>query len=227
VSRPSIVTNNPRKEAALVKIRIGSVREQLGKGILGLAGGLLLGGAVLATTGCGSSSSTSTSPDPGGSNSNSNVTASFTANPGTHLAHTVTGPGQISLTVKGIDDGESDKRTIVFFYDAKGYSQGRGGLGFEGEVRNHKMKWYDSNGHNIAEDYHGVVFNPADTHTITLSWTAGGMSLSIDGAVRGTWSGSTTFPFTLGIGSAPNGPGGFAGAVYTNVTWPAGSTEAP
>jgi hypothetical protein len=197
-----------------------------GSRILGVAGALLLGGALLTLSACGKAKSTTpTSPTaPDTSNSAANVTATFTANPGVHMDYRVTGPGKITFTVTGVDDDEPDSRAIVYFYDFKGWTGGRGGAGFNGELRNHKFKWYDANGKIRAETYHGTVFHSRDTHNVVVEWSAGGMNCAIDGRLQ-QWGGPVAFPFTLGIGWPPGIRGGFAGAVYTNVVWPEGATK--
>lgn len=183
---------------------------------------------ALSTGGCGSADTPTTPEDEvGGSQI---ITESFTLQGTSYIRRQVTEPGQISFTIKGIDDGEPDNRAIVYFYDEQGYTGGVGGYGFEGELRNMKMKWYDIHGDNISENYHGVDFNEDQSYDIVLEWGTDFIKCSIDGNVINHTYGTTASTFTLGIGYPPAGlrdRGGFDGATYTNVIWPAGSTEIP
>jgi hypothetical protein len=183
-----------------------------------LVGGIL----VFGLTGCTKDDKSPTGPTEGG-----DTTASFTAVPRAYIRKQVTGPGKISFTVKGIDHDEPDSRAIVYFYDAKGYTGGVGDYGFEGELRNLKVKWFDTNGNNISEAYHFVHFTPPQSYNIVLEWGADFIKVMVDGVVVSHKFGSVAGTFTLGIGWPPvyiRDRGGFNGAVYTNVVWPEGAT---
>jgi len=168
---------------------------------------------ALAINGCGD---TTTTPEGGDT---------FTV-AGNTLSRTVTGSGKISFTVKGIDmDLEKDKQPIVFFYDSKGYGGGRTTGGFQGELRNYKLKYYSSNGQIASESYHGSRFSSSQSYNIVLEWQtgAGFVKSTIDGK-EFSKPGGVSETFTLGIGYAPTVPG-WEGAVYTNIVWPKGSKE--
>ncbi len=179
---------------------------------------------ALSSGGCGKADTTTTPEEE--VTSGENITETFTLDGKNYLRRTITEPGQISFTVKGIDDEEPDSRAVVYFYDEQGYSGGYGTLGFEGELRNKKVKWYDIHGDNIAEDYHGVTFDEDQSYDVVLEWGTDFIKCSINGNVVNHTHGDTNSTFTLGIGYPPAGlrdRGGFQGAVYTNVVWPEGS----
>jgi hypothetical protein len=175
---------------------------------------------ALAIGGCGSADNTSTSPDAAGVGGSS---SSFTVTKGASQTRTVKGSGKISFTVVGIDmDLDKDKQPIVFFYDAKGYGSGRTTGGFQGELRNFKLKYYGTSGQIESESYHGTKFRSTESYNITLEWKTGN-----DGYVQSTINGSVfqrgggvADTFTLGIGYPPGGVSGWDGAVYTNIKWP-------
>jgi hypothetical protein len=177
--------------------------------------------AVLALSigGCGDATTT-TSP--------SGSSTTFTVTPGGYERRQVTGDGSISFSVKGIDmDLDRDKQPIVYFYDSKGYGHGRTTGGFQGELRNYKLKYYHQNGKIASETYHGYRFSSSQTYTVVLEWKTGAngyVRSTVDGKVFEK-SGQVADTFTLGIGYPPPGTPGWDGAVYTNIVWPKGSTE--
>lgn len=172
---------------------------------------------TLATGGCGDVTT----------GSSDTSTATFTVTPGAYIRRTVTGSGKISFSIKGVDMGlEEDKQPLVHFYDDNGYGAGRKTGGFHGELRNYKLKYYDLTNRCVSESYHGYRFSSDVTYNVVLEWKTGG-----DGYVRSIVDGKAfekpgQLPetFTLGIGYSPNVPG-WDNAVYTNVVWPAKSTE--
>ena len=98
--------------------------------------------------------------------------------------------------------------------------------GFQGELRNYKLKYYGSNGKIASESYHGVKFSSSQTYNVVLEWKTGGggyVQSTVDGRPF-MKVGSVSETFTLGIGNAPTVPG-FQGAVYTNIVWPAGAKD--
>jgi len=169
---------------------------------------------------------TETTPPPvtgGGGNS-------FTVAAGTHQAVAVTGPGKISFTVVGINmDLEKDSQPIIFFYDGMGYTGGKGGSGgFNGDLRNYKLKYYDANGKIASESYYvepkGSTprWDPNVARTVSLEWGDGFLESTVDG-IPFRKTGSMPSSFTVGIGFPPSIRQGWTGAVYTNIVWPAGS----
>lgn len=194
--------------------------------ILALSASLLIAAFALTTSGCGKAD-LAAEPDDTSDGSQGIVTQSFTATPGAYVRYQVTGAGKITFNVTGIDmDLESDKQPIVYFYDNKGYGSGRTTGGFQGELRNYKLKFYDTNGNIASESYHGYSFRSSETYQVTLEWATGS-----NGFVASTVNGqefrkyaSVADTFTLGIGWPPSGDG-WNGAVWTNVVWPTGATQ--
>ena len=172
---------------------------------------------TLAIAGCGNV----TDPTSG------STTSTFTVTPGAKIERSVSGSGKISFTVKGIDmDLDKDKQPIVFFYDSKGYGSGRATGGFNGEVRNYKLKYYGTNGKNASETRHGTQFKSDQSYDVVLEWQTGGagyMKVTINGLALQK-PGGVAENFTLGIGYSPTVPG-WDGAVYTKIVRPSGSTE--
>lgn len=159
---------------------------------------------------------------------------SFTVTPGSYQRVQVTGPGKFSFTVVGINmDLDKDAWPIIFFYDGNGYTGGKGGSGgFNGDLRNYKLKFYDANGVIASESYYVQPkgntprWSSTVARNVTLEWGSGFVESTVDGipfrknaAVSGT--------FTLGIGFPPSIRSGWDGAVYSNIVWPAGSTKIP
>lgn len=172
----------------------------------------------LVIGGCGDTT-TSTSPS---------SSSSFTVTPGASLARNTTGDGKISFTVTGIDmDLDRDSQPIVFFYDSNGYGGGRTTGGFQGELRNYKLKYYGTHGEIESESYHGQRFRSTESYDIILEWKTGN-----EGYVRSTINGvpfekpgAVADAFVVGVGYPPAVRPGWDGAVYTNIVWPKGSTE--
>lgn len=156
----------------------------------------------------------------------------FTVSPGAYQAAEVTGPGRISFTVVGIDmDLDKDAYPIIFFYDSKGYTGGKGGSGgFDGDLRNYKLKFYDSNGVIASESYYVEPkgntprWNPAVARTVSLEWGSDFVTSTIDG-IPFRKPGSVSQTFIVGIGYPPSIRKGWDNAVYTEIVWPAGSTR--
>lgn len=157
---------------------------------------------------------------------------SFTVSPGSYQRVQVSAPGKISFTVVGINmDLDKDAWPIVYFYDSKGYTGGKGGSGgFNGELRSYKLKFYDANGVIASESYYVEPkgntprWNATSARTVTLEWGSGFLESTVDGIpFRKTASVAGTF--TLGIGYPPTIRPGWDGAVYTNIVWPAGATK--
>lgn len=172
---------------------------------------------ALGVSGCG----TATEPT-GGS------TTTFTVSPGDYLRRNTSGDGKMSFTVTGIDmDLDRDSQPIAYFYDSKGYGGGRSTGGFQGELRNYKLKYYGSHGQIESEDYHGQRFRSTETYNIVLEWktgTEGYVRSSVNG-VPFERPGAVSSSFTVGVGYPPAVRPGWDGAVYTNIVWPKGSTE--
>jgi hypothetical protein len=158
--------------------------------------------------------------------------AGFTVTPGAYQRVQVTGPGRISFTVVGIDmDLDKDAWPIVYFYDSKGYTGGKGGSGgFNGELRTYKLKFYDASGVIASESYYiepkgnTPQWNPAVARTVSLEWGADFVMSTVDG-IPFRKPGSVPPTFTVGIGYPPAVRPGWDGAVYTNIVWPAGSSK--
>jgi len=172
---------------------------------------------------------------PEGQPPTSGTANSFTVSPGAYQAAEVTGPGKISFTVVGINmDLDQDAWPIIFFYDSKGYTGGKGvkgGGGFNGDLRNFKLKFYDSNGVIASESYYVEPkgntprWEPAKARTVSLEWGPDFVMSTIDG-IPFRKAGSVSGTFIVGIGYPPSIRAGWDNAVYTNIVWPAGSTPA-
>jgi hypothetical protein len=156
----------------------------------------------------------------------------FTVSPGASQAVQVTGPGRLSFTVVGINmDLDKDAWPVIFFYDSKGYTGGKGGSGgFNGDLRNFKLKYYDANGVIASESYYVEPkgntprWNPAVARTVSLEWGSDFVTSTIDG-IPFRKPGSVAGTFIVGIGYPPSIRNGWDKAVYTNIVWPAGSTK--
>jgi hypothetical protein len=228
--------DTPTKEEYAVTIHAG-------KKIAGLAGMLIAGAFALSFSGCGKVHNTATSPDSPStttstttSATSADVTPSFTvSSSGAHLSRSVTGPGSISFNVKGISASDAnglDNHNIAFGYDSKGYyggsanSDGSSGNGFEFELRNQKLKCFGTDGVLMGSEgkRYGVPWNPSLTYSVKIEWTATNVILTVNGAVVENKPGKVANAFTLGIGYPPKVREGFAGAVYTDIHWPTGST---
>ena len=144
----------------------------------------------------------------------------------------VTGPGKISFTVVGINmDLDKDSQPIIFFYDSKGYTGGKGGSGgFNGDLRNYKLKFYDASGVIASESYYvqpkgnTPPWNPSVARTVSLEWGSDFVMSTVDG-IPFRKSSSVPGTFVVGIGYPPSIRSGWDGAKYTNIVWPAGSTK--
>lgn len=156
----------------------------------------------------------------------------FTVSPGAYQRVKVSGPGKVSFTVVGIDmDLDKDAWPIVYFYDDKGYTGGKGGSGgFNGELRTYKLKFYDANGVIASESYYVEPkgntprWDPNVARTVTLEWGPDFVESTVDG-IPFRKNASVPGSFTVGIGYPPSVRPGWDGAVYTNIVWPAGSTK--
>jgi len=173
---------------------------------------------TLAVSGCGDVNSPTSSSSGGDT---------FTVTSGASVRRTVTGDGKMSFSVTGIDmDLERDKLPIVYFYDDMGYGYGRTTGGFQGELRNYKLKYYGTSGQIESETYHHYTFRSTQTYNVVLEWKAGN-----DGFVRSTVdgqvfeaAGGVADSFTIGLGYPPLGSS-WDGAVYTKIVWPKNSKE--
>ncbi len=158
----------------------------------------------------------------------STSTTSFKVTPGDYMGRKVSGDGKISLTITGVDmDDQRDSQPLIYFYDGKGYGGGRTTGGFQGDLRNYKLKYYGSHGEIESESYHGTKFRSTETYNVVLEWKTGN-----DGFMRSTINGSVfekpgavADSFTVGIGYPPSVRPGWDGAVYTNIVWPKGENE--
>lgn len=172
---------------------------------------------TVAISGCGDATTTGSSS-----------TSSYTVSPGDYIRRSTSGDGKMSFTVTGIDmDLEIDNQPIVYFYDTKGYGGGRTTGGFQGELRNYKLKYYGSHGQIESEDYHGFVFRSNLSYDVVLEWktgTEGYVRATVNGAVCDK-PGAVADSFTVGVGYPPAVRNGWDNAVYTNIVWPKGSTE--
>ncbi len=163
-------------------------------------------------------------PTPGGE--------TFTVSPRDYRAVQVSGPGRLSFTVVGINmDLDKDAWPIIFFYDSKGYTGGKGGSGgFNGDLRNYKLKFYDANGVIASESYYVQPkgntprWEPTVARTVSLEWGSDFVTSTIDG-IPFRKPGSVAGSFIVGIGYPPSIRNGWDGAVYTNIVWPAGSVK--
>lgn len=173
---------------------------------------------TVAISGCGDATSTT----------GSSSTSSFTVTPGEYLRRSTSGDGKMSYSVTGIDmDLDRDSQPISYFYDSKGYGGGRSTGGFQGELRNYKLKYYGSHGEIESESYHGYRFRSDVVYNVVVEWKTGN-----DGYVRSTVDGkvfekpgAVADSFTVGVGYPPAVRPGWDGAVYTNIVWPKGSSE--
>lgn len=153
---------------------------------------------------------------------------SFIVTPGAHLARSVTGSGNISFTVTGIDmDLDKTTQPIVFFYDSRGYNSGGTTGGFQGDLCNYRLRYTSANGNLASNSSHGSRFISNQSYNVVLEWKTGN-----EGYVRSTINGkvfekpgAVANAFTLGIGYPPATSLGWDGAVYTNIVWPKDSTE--
>lgn len=128
-------------------------------------------------------------------------------------------------------DLDQDAWPIIFFYDSNGYTGGKGGSGgFNGDLRNFKLKFYDSKGVIASESYYvepkgnTPQWNPAVTRTVSLEWGPDFVTSTVDG-IPFRKAGSVSGTFIVGIGYPPSIRNGWDNAVYTNIVWPAGSTR--
>lgn len=182
-----------------------------------LAAILSIGALTLTIGGCGDAT-TSATPS----------SDTFTVEPYEYIRYSTSGDGKMSFTVTGIDmDKEIDNQPIVHFFDSLGYGGGRATGGFQGDLRNYKLKYYGSHGILESEDYHGFVFKSDQSYDIVLEWKTG-----IEGYVQATVNGAVCNKpgavaenFTVGIGWPPAVRNGWAGAVYTDIVWPKGSQK--
>lgn len=196
---------------------------------VGVAAGLLLGASVIGLSACGKSSSSPTEPDlPADQAQTANVTTSFTATGRTFIRKQITIPATMSFKLTGVDMSEDvDMEPLVYFYDQRGFSGGRGGRGFNGDLRNQKLKVYDVHddlmGHE-SERY-GYEWRSRDTVPCTISWDAGGVSINVGGATFRK-NGAVANTFTVGIGVPPESRPGWTGITFTDIVWPAGAVSA-
>jgi len=189
---------------------ISTVKKSHGKGIMAQATSLLLGGALLLMAGCSSDST------------GSSASSSLTVTPGANLRVEVKGAGKMSFKVKGIDMSlDKDSQPIVYFYDSKGFGGGRTTGGFQGDLRNYKLKVFDVNGElmgNESEKY-GYKWNAGDTVAVTIEWNSSSITARV-GGVTAVKEGSIPNNFTIGVGYPPTARNGWDGAVYTDINWP-------
>jgi hypothetical protein len=189
----------------------------------------IAGALAFSLAGCSKSSST-TAPDgtSGGSTSGGDVLASFTVAPGLNTNYQVNSlPATLTFNVVGIEN-EPDNQPIAFFYDAKAYTGGQtDGRGFNGEMRSQKLKVYAANGPLMGNESkkYGVNWKGSSTYKVKLEFTAGYVRLFVNDVQVEQKDGLVSSVFTLGIGWPPKIRSGFAGAVYTDVHWPIGSTK--
>ncbi len=187
-----------------------------------LASALSIAVLTLAIGGCGDATTTSATPDAAGVNG-----SSYAVSPGSYIRRSVSGDGKMSYTVTGIDmDLEKDNMPISYFYDSKGYGGGRTTGGFQGDLRNYKLKYYGSHGQIESEDYHGFVFRSSNSYNVVVEWKTGPegyVRATVDGKVCDK-PGAVSDSFTVGIGYPPAVRKGWDTAVYTNIVWPKGST---
>lgn len=171
---------------------------------------VLLGGALLMFAACSNSSS---GPDGGDS---------LSVSPGANLRVQVTKPGRLSFTVKGIDmDKDKDSQPIVYFYDGKGYGGGRSTGGFQGDLRNYKLKVFDVNGDLMGDESekYGYQWRTGDSVAVTIEWTTAAITARVGGTTA-VKEGAIPSSFTIGIGYPPTSRNGWDGAVYSGIDWP-------
>ena len=192
-----------------MKLRFHEGQRHSGNMTVGRASRLLLGGAMLFIAACSSSSGAD-----GGD--------TLTVTPGASLEAQVTKPGKMSFTVKGIDmDPEKDSQPIVFFYDSKGYGGGRTTGGFQGDLRNYKLKVFDVNGELMGDESekYGYEWRPEDSVHVTIEWNSTSLTATVGGTVA-VKEGPIPSNFTIGVGYPPSSRPGWDGAVYTDINWP-------
>jgi hypothetical protein len=200
-----------------------------GGGFLGLTAGVMLGSALFLIAACGSVDNNNPTGSTGGGTSG----GSFTSTGGSYQRVQVTGPGKISFTVVGIDmDLDKDSQPIVYFYDDQGYTGGKGGRKFNGDLRNYKLKYYDDTGKCVSESYYiqpkGSTprWRSTEARNVTLEWGDGFVESSVDG-IPFRKAGVIPSTFYVGIGWPPAVRSGWEGAVFTNIVWPKNSTKIP
>lgn len=213
-----------------MKHQIQRGRKRLGGTLLSIAAGLLFGFSLLTLSACGSSGSAPTEPpivdDPG--DDPVNTTPVFTADGGTFIRKRVTVPAKMTFKVTGVDgDDDRDMQPIVYFYDDRGFTGGRGGAGFNGDLRNQKLKVYDVNDDlmGFEGERYGYDWNSSDTVSVTIEWTAN----SVTAQVGDRWAvknGPVANTFTIGVGLPPSARPGWTGLTFTDIVWPAGSIDA-
>ncbi len=184
-------------------------KSQFGKKLMGQAACLLLGGSLLFLAACSDST---------GSDSNN----SLTVTPGGYLRVQVSGPGKMSFNVKGINmDLAKDNQPIVYFYDSKGFGGGRTTGGFQGDLRNYKLKVFDVNGELMGDESekYGYSWSSGDTVPVTIEWTSSSITARVGGKVA-VKEGSIPNNFTIGVGYPPTARNGWDGAVYSDINWP-------
>jgi hypothetical protein len=192
-------------------LRFHDGQRQFGKRMLGQMARLFLGGALLLSAACSSSSS-----------SGSDGGDTLTVTPGANMDVKVTKPGKMSFNVKGINmDPEKDSQPIVFFYDGSGYGGGRTTGGFQGDLRNYKLKVFDVNGELMGDESekYGYEWKSADTVHVIVEWNASSITTTVGGVVA-VKSGTIPSTFTIGVGYPPSSRPGWDGAVYTDINWP-------
>ncbi len=170
---------------------------------------LFLGSALLFLAACSDSTG-------------SDASNSLTVSPGANLRVEVTKPGKLSFTVKGIDmDPDKDSQPIVYFYDSRGFGGGRTTGGFQGDLRNYKLKVFDVNGDLMGDEFerYGYEWNAGDSVAVTIEWTASSITARVGGAVA-VKNGAIPSNFTIGVGYPPTARNGWDGAAYTNINWP-------
>lgn len=192
-----------------MRMQIHDGKRQLVNRRLRQAAHLFLGSALFFLAAC----SDSTGSDAGNS---------LTVTPGASLRVEVKGPGRLSFTVKGIDmDPDKDSQPIVYFYDSKGFGGGRSTGGFQGDLRNYKLKVFDVNGDLMGDEFerYGYEWNSGDSVAVTIEWNASSITARVGGAVA-VKTGAIPSNFTIGVGYPPTARDGWDGAVYTDIDWP-------
>jgi len=193
-----------------MKMRLHDGGKRFGKLMLGQATHALLVGALLVMAGCG------------GSGTGADAGNSLTVTPGANLRVNVSGSGKMSFTVKGIDmDLAKDNQPIVYFYDSKGFGGGRTTGGFQGDLRNYKLKVFDVNGAlmGVESEKYGYPWKSGDSVAVTIEWNSSSITARVGGIVA-VKNGSIPNNFTIGVGYPPSARNGWDGAVYTDITWP-------
>ena len=157
-----------------------------------------------------------------GSSSGADGGDTLTVTAGASMDVQATKPGKMSFNVKGIDmDTEKDSQPIVFFYDSKGYGGGRATGGFQGDLRNYKLKVFDVNGELMGDESekYGYQWNSAETVHVTVEWNATSLTTTVGGVVA-VKEGPIPSTFSIGVGYPPSSRPGWDGAVYTDINWP-------